>query len=248
MNGRSHYTVGDFLQQAKTETLTRVALLLGLLVYVAMLAWSGVHNYNLLAAGAPPNLRFWGFLGFLVLEINAVALPLALHYWTHASAHRFAALMFYILDLALLFLNTVLDYSIVAGTGLLERAPWLQGYRDFILPTAPIIAGTTWPVLWFLNPKHRQRQMLAELEASTQEVLTYRVAEAAQSVEVDELVQRAARELALRVVRQTLALPVDHVHYSNPEAAESTQVPGTSPNGHREIQGNPTMPPRMGGK
>ncbi len=246
MKGQKHYTVGDFLRHAKTDTLKKVALLLGLLVYAAMLAWSGVHNYNLLAAGAPPNLRFWGFLGFLVLEINAVALPLALHYWTHAAAHRFAALLFYILDLGMLFFNTVLDYSMVAGTGLLERATWLQAYRDFILPATPIIAGITWPVLWLLDPEHRKRQMLAELEASTQEVLTHRVAEVAQSMEVEELVQQAARELALRVVRQSLALPVTHA-LPVPVRKEEPSETEASPNGHRETQGNPTVPPRAGG-
>lgn len=236
---QKHYTVGDFMKKAKQDGFRTVAIFLGLVVYAAMLFWSGVHNYNLLTAGVPANLRALGFLGFVVLEINAIALPLALHFWTHASLHRWAAIIFYALDLGLLFLNTILDYSLVTQSGLTTRATWLQAYRDFVLPGTPILAGVTWPVLWLLSPAHKHRQMLAELETSTQEVLAQRVADAAQSIEVEELVREAAHELALRVVRNTLSLPVRAL----PAPAEAHVKP--SPNGHKpEAAGeNPTRPP-----
>lgn len=237
---QKHYTVGDFMQKAKQDGFRTVAIFLGLVVYAAMLFWSGVHNYNLLTAGVPANLRALGFLGFVVLEINAIALPLALHFWTHASLHRWAAIFFYVLDLGLLFLNTVLDYGLVTQSGLTARATWLQAYRDFVLPGTPILAGITWPILWLLSPAHKHRQMLAELETSTQEVLAQRVAEVAQSIEVEELVREAAHELALRVVRNTLSLPVPAL----PAPKENLEPAKPSPNGHKpEAEGNPTRPP-----
>ncbi len=231
---QSHYTVGDFMKRSKTDYMKSAALLGSVVVYIAMLLWTGLHNYNLLAAGAPEGLRFWGFIGFIALEVNAIALPLALHSWTHATAHRNTALLLYGLDLALLFFNTVLDYSMVAGTGLLDRATWMQAYRDFILPATPIFAGIVWPILWMLDPAHKQRQTLAELQASTQEALAQRIVEAASGLEVETMVEEAARQLVLQITRQTLALPVPVSHNGKQAKEETEDKEGGT--------GNPTPP------
>ncbi|HID85699.1 MAG TPA: hypothetical protein EYP54_11495 [Anaerolineales bacterium] len=204
--------VGDFLQEAKSRALQGLVMLLGGLVYAGMLLWTGVHNYNLLTQGVPDGMLLWAVIGVIALELNAVALPLALHNWTFAAAHRLAALLFYALDLALLFLNVALDYGLVVGTGIAYN--WLTLYRQFMVPATPIYAGLVWGVLWMLDPEARRKTTVEELRASTQEVLARRLAEAAKSADVEQMVQDAARRLVQDVVGQSLgrylALPAEH--------------------------------------
>ena len=216
--------VGDFLQEAKSRALRGLVMLLGVLVYAGMLLWTGVHNYNLLTQGVPDGMLLWAVIGVIALELNAVALPLALHNWTFAATHRLAAALFYVLDLALLFLNVALDYGLVAGTGVAYN--WLALYRQFMVPATPIYAGIVWGVLWMLDPEARRKTTVEELRASTQEVLARRLAEAAKSADVEQMVQDAARRLVQDVVGQSLgrylALPVEH----RPDKAQPFLVTG----------------------
>ncbi len=239
---QKHYTVGDFMKEARAKALQSVATFLGLLVYAFMLVWSGLHNYNLLSAGVPEDLRFFGIAAFVILELNAIALPLYIHTSTQTDLQHWVAVFFYVLDLGLLLFNSIVDYALVANTDLLVRFPWLQTYLNVVAPGSPILAGLAWAVIPMLHLSHKWRRAMTELRSATQEALMQRIAEVAQSAEVEDLVRDAAREMALRVVRQTLALPVPH---ALPGPAPSPSPNGHKPNGHQPetAEGNPTKPP-----
>jgi len=237
MNGR---TVGDVMSKAKAKALKSLAIVAGVLVYAAMLAYTGVHNYTLLTAGVQDDLLLWAIVGVVALEISAAALPIALHYWTHAPLQRFAALAFYAVDLALLWLNVVLDFARVAG-GMATMPAWASLYLDFIAPATPLVAGMGWSLLWLLDPAQQERATLEALAASTRQVLAERVTEAAKSADVEALVQAAALGMARDVVAATLggyappALPGGHqpaAQASKTKATTPETATVANPNGH----------------
>ncbi len=240
-------SVGDFLKTAKSRAISSFLQFLGIIVYLGMLLWTGIHNYNLLTNGVPDGMLLWALIGVVALEANAIALPLALHHWTFAAEHRLAAFLFYILDLALLFLNVALDYGLVAGS---QAAPeWLALYHQWVVPATPIVAGITWGVLWALDPHAKQRVITEELRASTQETLARRMADAAKSVDIENMVQQAAQALVRDVVSQSLGtflqLPAPHPHPTPHTAARPTASPRNSNHRHPVPTAavDPTQPP-----
>jgi hypothetical protein len=93
-------------------------------------------------------------LGLFTLELSAVGLPLAIHFWTAPGVHRIAALAFYFVDLALLAGNAVLDFRLNAGEALTQP---MRLYLDFIAPATPLVVGLMWSVLFILDPANRIR-------------------------------------------------------------------------------------------
>jgi hypothetical protein len=91
-------TVGDLMQEARRRAFRSLVLFLGIAAYAVALIYAGVHNYALLTRGVPPELIIFALLGLFGLEISAIALPLAVHFWTAPGLHRIAALAFYAVD------------------------------------------------------------------------------------------------------------------------------------------------------
>lgn len=220
--------IGGTMQEAKARAIKALAVFAGMLVYIGMIGYSAVHNWRLLTAGVAPDMILWAGVGVLAIEISALALPLALHYWTHAALQRFAAFAFYGLDLALIFLNVVLDYAIVG-----QAAPipaWMQMYQFYALPATPVFAGLGWSLLFLLDPSQRERGMIETLRASTREVLAARIAEAAKSADVSESVELAAAQLARDVIGSTLGVSTSYRRPALPS-------PTPTENGHSKSPG-----------
>jgi hypothetical protein len=193
--------VGNVIRDGKHRATVGIVMFSSVMVYLAMLLYSGVHNWSLMTKGVPEDMIIWAALGVIALEISAIFLPLALHYWTHAPLHRIAALAFYAVDAGLIFLNVVLDYSVVSGS---EIPGWMTMYLSYIVPATPIIAGMGWSILWLLDPSHRERSMVENLRASTREALAVRIATEASNANINELVEEAARQMAMDIVSETL--------------------------------------------
>lgn len=194
-------SVGSVMGESKTRAIKALVLFASMLVYLAMLLYSGVYNWSLMSKGVPPDLLIWAGLGVVALEISAVFLPLALHFWTHAPLQRFAALGFYAVDLALIMFNVILDYGEISG-GFIPG--WLGIYLAYGVPSTPIIAGLGWSVLWLLDPSQKERATVETLRASTKEVLAARIAEQAKTADISLLIDQAAAQLAREVIGSTL--------------------------------------------
>lgn len=153
-------SVGQIASDMKVKAFKTLAGFCGILVYLAMIGYTLAHNFTLMTVGIPQDMFLWAVLGVAALEITAIALPIALHYWTHEPLQRIVALLFYILDLAIVFINVVLDFAITAG----EAIPsWGQSWLFYIVPSVPIIAGVGWSALFMLDPSqkklHRREQV-----------------------------------------------------------------------------------------
>jgi len=200
----SDKSIGAQMQNGRANAIKNLAQGAGLIVYIGMICYSAVHNWRLLSAGIAPEMLIWAAVGVIGLELTALALPLALHFWTFAPMQRLAAFAFYALDLALIFANVVLDYALVSSGAPLPG--WLTVYKFYALPASPVLAGLGWSLLYMLDPSQRERAMAETLRAATRESLAGRIAEAAKGADISQAVDSAAGQLARDIVSQTLGI------------------------------------------
>jgi hypothetical protein len=191
--------------EARRRAFKALAVFVGIAVYAGMLAYAGVHNYSLFVRGLREDLVIFALLGLFTLELSAIGLPLAIHFWTSPGVHRIAALAFYFVDLALLAGNAVLDFRLNADLALTEP---LRLYLDFIAPATPLVVGLMWSVLFILDPNNRIRDLEMELAASARTALATRIAEVAKAADVNAIVEEAAREMARELVARAVGRPL----------------------------------------
>lgn len=230
-------SVGDVMSEGRNRALKTLAIGAGILVYLGMVVYSGVHNWRLMMAGVGQEMQIWAAMGVIGLELSAVFLPIALHWWTHAPLQRFAAFAFYALDLALIFLNVVLDYAVVAGSS--DIPGWLQTYLFFVVPATPVIAGLGWSILFLLDPSQRERAMIETLRASTREALGVRIAQQAKSADIAETVDLAAANMARDIVAATLGTAV-----SRTSPSDTIDAKARDPEKRQRVQARSVIWPR----
>ena len=202
-NNKMNGNIGNIMKSGRDAAVKSIAIGAGIVVYLGMLAYSGVHNYSVMTRGIQGDMVIWALLGVVALEVSAAALPLALHYWCYADLHRIAAFTFYAVDITLIVGNVILDNAITAG----ETLPaWIKIYQFYGAPIVPIIAGLGWSVLFLLDPSQKERATSETLKAATREALSVRIAEAAKGADISEAVDKAAGEMARSIIMETLGV------------------------------------------
>lgn len=194
-------TVHSAMKDNQHKALRGLALVLGVLVYLAGLVYAGVRSYDLFVRTVPPDLLPLAVLGILALELSALGLPLAVHYWTAPGAQRYTALGFYGLDLALIVANSILDAAQRSGTVLPD---FLLAYGTFAVPALPVACMAGWALLYALDPASRERDMTMAVQAATREALMGQVIEATKGLDITAAVQDAAERAARALVGETL--------------------------------------------
>src|SRR5689334_8570546 len=194
-------TVSTAMKENSRRALKGLAVTLSLIIYLAGLVYAGVRSYSLFAATVDPGLLPLAVLGIVALELTAVALPLAIHFWTAPGAQRLAALGFYLLDLGLIVGNSVLDAAHHSGTLL---PGFLTAYGVYAVPALPVACMVGWALLWALDPASREHDMIASVRTATHEALMAQIQKAAESVDISQAVETAAGEAARALVGETL--------------------------------------------
>jgi hypothetical protein len=189
------------MKENSRRALKGLAVTLSLIVYLAGLVYAGVRSYSLFARTVAPELLPLAMLGIIALEVSALALPLAVHYWTAPGAQRLAALGFYLIDLGLIIANAVLDAAHHSGTLL---PGFLQAYGVYAVPALPVVCMVGWALIWALDPTSREHDMAASVRAATHEALMAQIQKAAESVDISQMVETAAEESARALVGETL--------------------------------------------
>lgn len=222
-------TVSTAMKENSRRALKGLAVFLSLTVYVAGLIYAGVRSYSLFARTVDPELLPLAILGIVALEVSALALPLAIHYWTAPGAQRLAALGFYLMDVGLIVFNSILDAAHHSG----EILPgFMQAYGVYAVPALPVACMIGWALLWALDASSREHDMIETVRSATREALMAQIQKAAESVDITQAVEDAAGEAARALVGETLGraprravLPPAHyvppaAHYlENAEAA-----------------------------
>ena len=194
-------TVSTAMKDNQHRAMRGLAVGLSLLVYLAGLAYAGVRSYTLFAATIDASLLPLAVLGIVALEVSAVALPLAIHFWTQPGAQRFAAMGFYLVDLALIAANAILDAAHHSGTVLPD---FLTAYGVYIVPALPLLCMSGWSLVWMLDPTSRERDMRESVKAATHEALLSQIQRAVEAADITQAVESAAGEAARALVGETL--------------------------------------------
>jgi len=189
------------MKEISRRALRGLAVTLSLIIYLAGLVYAGVRSYSLFSATVDPGLLPLAVLGIVALELTAVGLPLAIHFWTAPGGQRLAALGFYLIDLALIVSNSILDAAHHSGTLL---PSFLQAYGVYAVPALPVVCMVGWALLWALDPASREHDMIASVRAATHEALMAQIQKAAESVDISQAVETAAGEAARALVGETL--------------------------------------------
>jgi hypothetical protein len=215
-------TVSTAMKDHSRRALKGLAVTLSLIVYLAGLLYAGVRSYSLFAATIDPGLLPLAVLGIVALEVSAIGLPLAIHFWTAPGSQRMAAMGFYCLDLGLVVGNSILDAAHHSGTLL---PGFLQAYGVYAVPALPIACMCGWALLWALDPSSREHDMAAAVRAATHEALMAQIQKATESVDITEAVESAAGEAARALVGETLGRAprrAELPHYRYNAEAEAT--------------------------
>ena len=240
-------TVSSMMKENSRKGLKGLAVTLSLMIYLAGLVYAGVRSYSLFAATIRADLLPLAVLGIIALELSAIGLPLAIHFWTAPGPQRMAAMGFYVLDLALVVSNSILDAAHQSGTLLPE---FLNAYGVYAVPALPVACMVGWALIWALDPASREHDMAESVRAATHEALMSQIQRAAESVDITRAVEETANEAARALVGETLgraprratlpALPgvPATMHYN----AEADAVPALAEkeSGHVPVSPKPT--------
>lgn len=195
-------TIKTSMQEHGRGALRGFAVALSLIVYAAALVYAGVRSYDLFARTLPPDMLALALLGIVALEVTALGLPLAIHFWTSPGQQRLIAFGFYGLDLALIIANSILDAAQNAGTLLPE---FMRGYGVYAVPGLPVFCMIGWALIWLTDQSTREHDMRAAVRAATREALFGRIIEETAATDITEEVQAAARAQVREIVGETLA-------------------------------------------
>lgn len=212
----------------RDSALKGAVLIFGGLVYLAAVVYSAIHNISLMLKGVAPDGRFLAILGVICLEITAVALPLALHFWCHGWGHKIPCIVFYILVAGLIMMNVIADYNAHAGS---TMPGWVGEYVSWITPITPVICALGWSILWAIDPVQVERAMANKVKTLTKKAYYRQKAQyATRDAEYAAMVESAARRDQLEEGMRALgyrSLPaLDTRHLATPTSPKVAKKAG----------------------
>jgi len=219
------------MKENSRRALRGLAITLSLIVYVAGLVYGAVRSYTLFSATVDPSFLPLALIGIVALEVSALALPLAVHYWTAPGPQRMVALGFYLVDLALIVGNSVLD---AAHHSSVLLPSFMQAYGTYAVPALPVVCMIGWALIWALDPTSREHDMAASVRAATHEALMAQIQQAATSADITEAVENVAGDIARALVGETLGHVPRRATLSKPTHNNDPEASGFMTNGDAE--------------
>lgn len=193
-------TLGELMRSQRRDALRAASMFMAVLLYAAVLIYTGVHNYNLMSRTVPADQQLFAITALLCLEGASIFLPIAIHFWLAPGSQRMVGYVLYGTNFAIVILNTILD----AITHRTQTVPeWLVMYATFILPATPILIGLGVSFMFLLDPSKKIHDARAAAQAASVDAMAIHMREAANRPDVNEAIQMAAlkdmQETAVRV-------------------------------------------------
>lgn len=193
-------TLGELMRSQRRDALRATSMFMAVLLYAAVLIYTGVHNYNLMARTVPADQQLFAITALLCLEGAAIFLPIAIHFWLAPGPQRMVGYVLYGANFAIVIMNTILDAITNRSQGVPE---WLTMYATFILPATPILVGLGVSFMFLLDPSKKIHDARAAAQAASVDAMAIHMREAANRPDVNEAIQMAAlkdmQETAVRV-------------------------------------------------
>lgn len=175
------------MESRNTTALKSLALFAAALVYAGAVVYGDVMFIAVMQDAFPPGiLGGLAIVGAITTAASALILPVALHFWFAPGTQFVAGILFWLLDIAVLALNSMLAFAVATGSGML--AMW-GGFA----PATPLLAVLGWGVIFLLDPSHKLRHAQLELESDLIDIHTEQLRQAAKDVGVSATITNGAR-------------------------------------------------------
>ncbi len=191
------------LAEQQQIDVKNVSMGLGIFVYLAALLYAGVRSFSLFKATIAPELLWLAGLGVVTMEFSALALPLAIHFATAPGTHRQYTYGFYVVDLAVLIFNSILDAGHHSGTIL---PGFLNGYGIYFVPALPVIGMIGWALFWILDPETKRQDGVRAIQQQMRDKLVSNIETALEQADFTNQVVAAAQIGAQALLDEALDL------------------------------------------
>ncbi len=206
MNPQNQYqsapaTMGELMRSQKRDAVRAASVFMAIVLYGAVLIYTGVHNFNLMTRTVSPDQQLFAITALLCLEGAAIFLPLAIHFWLAPGPQRMVGYILYAANFTVVIMNTVLDAMTNRATTIPD---WLRLYATFILPATPIMIGVGIAFIFLLDPSKKIHDARAAAQAASMDAMAIHMREAANRPDVNEAIQAAAvRDMQEATIRVT---------------------------------------------
>ncbi len=176
------------------HALKLVAIIGAALTYAGAVIYGDIMFLQVVARAFPANgiLQALAYAGAVVTAISALVLPIALHWWFSPGLQFVWGMIYWFVDIAALGMNSILSYALSTG-GTLDS--FLMVWQ-MIAPATPMLAVVGWGLAFILDPSHKVRHAVSEMEADQIDTYADEMKKAAASPEVYAVILEAAKRHA----------------------------------------------------
>jgi len=133
--------------------------------------------------------------GVVMVGLNSVALPVALHFWAVDGWHRGVAIALYALDMVVLAFNGITSFSTLSG----NPPAWVMSYEPYSVGMF-VFALATWGILWMTDPGEQARVEMAKATQAFNVKAIRKAAEYLDTIEGQEAIAREAANLLPQIL------------------------------------------------
>lgn len=229
------------MNDRKAKGIRLIAIALAALTYALGVIYGDIMFLSVVSHAFPTGfLAGLAVAGAVATMISALVLPVALHYWFAPGPQFYVGIIFWVADILVLALNSILAYGIATGS----TDAWLSMWQQ-VSPATPLLAVLGWGLIFLTDSSHELRHTQIGLEADQNETYAKRLADAAKSQEVNDIITAGARQLAVEQAHRLTGVVIQ------PAAGGKMQLPapatlaqpvssnGHGPNPHSPAGGNP---------
>lgn len=192
------------MNERKAKGIRFIAIGLAALTYALAVVYGDVMFLSVVSHAFPTGfLAGLAVAGAVATALSALVLPIALHFWFSPGTQFYVGIGYWIADVLVLALNSILAYAIATGS----TDSWLMVWRE-ISPATPLLAVLGWGLVFLFDQSHQLRHAQLGLEADQAEAYAERLAAAARSEVVTGVINAGAQDAALQFARQLTGVQV----------------------------------------
>jgi hypothetical protein len=211
------------MKNRNEKALKIVAIALAAMTYAGAVMYGDIQFLQVMDKAFPNDgvVRALAIAGAVMTAVSALTLPLALHWWFSPGLQFLWGITFWVLDILALGLNAILAYQIAVRKVDSMLVTW-----QMISPATPLLAVVGWGLAFLLDPSHKERHAIAEMQADQIDTYAEQMRQAAKSEEVyAEILVAAklqAREFAHSLHGQRVAnVGTSNANNGTPESTSS---------------------------
>lgn len=181
------------MESRNTRAMKSLAIGLAALTYVGAVIYGDIMFLQVMGKAFPSGIiGALAMAGAVMTAVSAITLPLALHFWFKPGLQFIWGVIFWLLDVAVLGLNSILAFAIASGV---VTDSWLLIWGE-LSPATPLVAVFGWGLAFLFDPSQKLMHAKAEHEADLIDIYAEQMKQAAKEANTYEIIQRGAHQQA----------------------------------------------------